>query len=174
MKKFIITIVIICISSLLIIAFMNSKLLKLNEEIEFTANQTKLLMEEALIEGQNPRTIDKNKQIHWIKEKGFDWTEGFFPGTLWYLYELTKDESFKQGAIKTQNFFADDVRASSHDLGFIFISSNYRQYDEARVCPRKLLGKRSSLVIWFYHLLSLYKRRKIFIRCITYCRLYNK
>ena len=38
----------------------------------------------------NPRTIDKNGDIKLVKSK--DWTSGFFPGGLWYLYEYTNDD----------------------------------------------------------------------------------
>jgi hypothetical protein len=36
--------------------------------------------------GKNPRTYEHGK-VELVTEK--DWTSGFFPGSLWYLYELT-------------------------------------------------------------------------------------
>ena len=48
-----------------------------------------------------------------------DWTSGFFPGSLWYGYELTGDDSFKKSAIqysallKEIQYFKED-----HDMGF--------------------------------------------------------
>ena len=33
----------------------------------------------------------------------YDWTSGFFPGSLWYAYELTGDESLKAEAIEYTN-----------------------------------------------------------------------
>jgi len=49
-----------------------------------------------------------------------DWTSGFFPGTLWYTYELTGDEALKQQAIKFTNLLYP-VREydGTHDLGFM-------------------------------------------------------
>ena len=32
-----------------------------------------------------------------------DWTSGFFPGSLWYAYELTGDEELKKRAIEYTN-----------------------------------------------------------------------
>ncbi len=90
------------------------------ERIDYSLEQTKLLLAESIEQNQLPRTVHKNGEKYWIRHAGFDWTEGFFPGTLWYLYELTGDESMKEGAIKMQNLIADDTNASSHDLGFAF------------------------------------------------------
>ena len=67
-----------------------------------------------------PRTVNKEGHIHWTRD-GFDWTEGFFPGTLWYLYEYTKDEKYKIAAEKIQKSFENHKTfTSNHDLGFIF------------------------------------------------------
>lgn len=90
------------------------------ERIDNSIEQTRLLMAEALEVGMNPRTIGKDGHTHWIKAAGFDWTEGFFPGTLWYLYELTGDVAFKNGASTIQDYYASHTSASSHDLGFVF------------------------------------------------------
>ncbi len=92
----------------------------IEERLTFSLDQTRLMMNGALEVGMNPRTLNKEGEMHWIKPAGFDWTQGFFPGTLWYLYEWSGDEAFKAGAIATQEYFADDTSASSHDLGFVF------------------------------------------------------
>jgi hypothetical protein len=36
-----------------------------------------------------------------------EWTSGFFPGSLWYLYELTGDEKWKEPAIKQTEAFCN-------------------------------------------------------------------
>ncbi|MFZ4455938.1 MAG: glycoside hydrolase family 88 protein [Bacteroidales bacterium] len=49
-----------------------------------------------------------------------DWTCGFFPGSLWYMYELTKNEQFKTEAIRYTEFLnAVQFRTDTHDLGFM-------------------------------------------------------
>lgn len=49
-----------------------------------------------------------------------DWTSGFFPGTLWYTYELTKDETLKQYAAKFTNLlYPVRLYNGTHDLGFM-------------------------------------------------------
>lgn len=49
-----------------------------------------------------------------------DWTSGFFPGTLWYAYELTGDETLKKQAARYTNLL-NPVRyyTGTHDLGFM-------------------------------------------------------
>ena len=50
----------------------------------------------------------------------YDWTSGFFPGSLWYLYEMTGDEQLKENAVKYTNML-NPVRyfKDTHDLGFM-------------------------------------------------------
>lgn len=52
--------------------------------------------------------------------KIYDWTSGFFPGSLWYVYELTGDEAVKQQAVKYTELL-NPVREyrGTHDLGFM-------------------------------------------------------
>lgn len=91
-----------------------------DKQIEFAAKQLTLLLNDAEEANNIPRTIDKDGNMHWI-HKGFDWTEGFYPGSNWYLYELTKDEKWKVAAEKFQALFEDQkYRLTNHDLGFVF------------------------------------------------------
>ena len=50
----------------------------------------------------------------------YDWTSGFFPGSLWYIYEFTNDEAVKAEAIKYTELL-NPVReyTGTHDLGFM-------------------------------------------------------
>lgn len=50
----------------------------------------------------------------------YDWTSGFFPGSLWYAYEMTKNEKLKEQAIQYTNFL-NPIRSfkDTHDLGFM-------------------------------------------------------
>lgn len=50
----------------------------------------------------------------------YDWTSGFFPGSLWYAYELTGDEDLKEDAIHFTNLL-NPIRHydGTHDLGFM-------------------------------------------------------
>ena len=50
----------------------------------------------------------------------YDWTSGFFPGSLWYVYEFTQDEAVKAEAIKYTELL-NPIReyTGTHDLGFM-------------------------------------------------------
>lgn len=69
----------------------------------------------------NPRTTFKN-DIEYIPRE--DWTSGFFPGSMWYMYDLTGDEKWKELGIK----YTEDLESAKnlkwhHDIGFIINSS---------------------------------------------------
>lgn len=53
-----------------------------------------------------------------------DWTSGFFPGILWYLYEMTNDVFYKKLAEKwTAGLTEIQNYSGSHDIGFIIFCS---------------------------------------------------
>jgi len=54
----------------------------------------------------------------------YDWTSGFFPGSLWYMYELTENNFFKDEASKFTGYL-HDIRyyKGTHDLGFMVYCS---------------------------------------------------
>ena len=93
----------------------------LADNIKFAANQYKAQMEE--LEKSDkiciPRTVkpDGNMQYASI---GWDWTAGFYPGSLWYLYNLTEEEYWKSLAEKyTEALEKMQYNTSHHDVGFI-------------------------------------------------------
>jgi len=74
----------------------------------------------------NPRTV-KNDKIQYVQIE--DWTSGFFPGTMWYMYNLTNDEKWKRLGIKyTENLDSAKYLTSHHDIGFIIGASYGNAY----------------------------------------------
>ena len=77
------------------------------------------------------QVVDTTKYPKSLSSKGnltlvtsYDWTSGFFPGTLWYLYEITGDTYWKDNASKwTARIENEKNRTDSHDLGFMFYCS---------------------------------------------------
>lgn len=68
-----------------------------------------------------PRTI-KNGQLHTTRMN--DWTEGFYPGCLWYVYENNKTNKWKEAAIKwTEALEPLKKLTSHHDIGFLMYCS---------------------------------------------------
>lgn len=66
----------------------------------------------------NPRTINKDGNIVYIPID--DWTSGFFPGSMWLMYNLTKDEKWKPLATKyTEALDSVKYLKWHHDIGFM-------------------------------------------------------
>ena len=66
-----------------------------------------------------PRTVNAKGDMVYA-HRGWDWTLGFFPGSLWYLYHLTGDEQWKLEAEKyTEYLTKEQYNTSHHDIGFI-------------------------------------------------------
>lgn len=69
-----------------------------------------------------PRSTKKDGSIHLVPSD--DWTSGFFAGSLWYMYEYTKDEQWKKEAEKwTASLEKEKHNKSTHDLGFMLYCS---------------------------------------------------
>lgn len=53
-----------------------------------------------------------------------EWTGGFWPGSLWYMYEYTKEEKWKTAAQKwTNSLETNQFNTSHHDIGFMMYCS---------------------------------------------------
>jgi hypothetical protein len=73
-------------------------------------------------EGLLPRTLDTNGVL--VTARSRWWTSGFFPGSLWYLYEYTGDERFKAAATEmTARVENEKINTGTHDLGFMLYCS---------------------------------------------------
>ncbi len=74
----------------------------------------------------NPRTIKCDK-IQYVPIN--DWTSGFFPGTMWYMYELTGDEKWKNLGVKyTEDLDSVKYLTWHHDVGFMINCSYGNAY----------------------------------------------
>ena len=63
----------------------------------------------------NPRTFEKGK-YKLVKPK--DWTSGFFPGCLWYMYEYTGDAKWMDAATRFMTYIEDQqFNTKTHDTG---------------------------------------------------------
>ena len=69
-----------------------------------------------------PRTIDTTGAL--VTAKSNWWTSGFFPGSLWYLYEYSKDVKFRNAAGEmTARIEKEKDNTGTHDLGFMLYCS---------------------------------------------------
>ncbi|MDD3956101.1 MAG: glycoside hydrolase family 88 protein [Proteiniphilum sp.] len=70
----------------------------------------------------SPRTLDENGNLKLVVSR--DWTSGFFPGELWYMYEFTKDPEWeKQARSFTASLETQKFTKTTHDLGFMMYCS---------------------------------------------------
>ncbi len=66
---------------------------------------------------QIPRALNKFGGLEGTESKS--WTSGFYPGTLWQLYDYSKNPRIKKGAEDWMNFVEKEKKDSTtHDLGF--------------------------------------------------------
>ncbi len=64
-----------------------------------------------------PRTINDDGSLSVVA--GHDWTSGFYPGVMWYMYELTGDLEWKEKAVRyTGKLEKEMYNGSNHDVGF--------------------------------------------------------
>lgn len=96
----------------------------------------------------SPRTIEKD-QLRLVKSG--DWTSGFFPGELWYLYEYSKNTEWKKRAESfTANIEKEQWNGGTHDMGFkvyCSVGNGYRltkdqHYKEVLMQAAKTLSTR--------------------------------
>lgn len=94
-----------------------------NSQIENAAEQAKLLAQDLMREKEKlPRTLDENGNL--VTAASAWWTSGFFPGTLWYLYELTGDQELLNYAREfTSRVEKEQYTTNNHDVGFMIYCS---------------------------------------------------
>lgn len=81
--------------------------------------------------GRDSSSVSKQANIYKPEQIGkrrdcdiYDWTSGFFPGSLWYAYELTGDKSIaKEAALFTNRLYPIRLYTKTHDVGFMIESS---------------------------------------------------
>ncbi len=84
---------------------------------EFAVAQYEWLLPQIQNDSRLPRSFENNRR-RMVGPK--DWTSGFFPGALWYLYEYTNDPKWKVAAhdYTTRLEPIKDFR-DHHDVGFM-------------------------------------------------------
>jgi unsaturated chondroitin disaccharide hydrolase len=92
-----------------------------DESLAFAMNQYSL-MADVMKDKPDllPRTIDETGSL--VTSGSGWWTSGFFPGSLWYLYEYSKDEKFREAAVQmTSRLEKEKSNTGTHDLCYIAV-----------------------------------------------------
>ena len=140
---------------LMSVSISNAQQVDIKGAFSHAGQQTRVLLKEiekapkgAQNELVSPRTVEEGK-LKLVRSR--DWTSGFFPGSLWYLYEYTKDKKWLDEA---RNFTAkiekEKFNTGTHDLGFMIYCSygnGYRltgnkEYRDVVIQAAKSLSKR--------------------------------
>ncbi|MEQ8473083.1 MAG: glycoside hydrolase family 88 protein [Marinoscillum sp.] len=119
------TFVLILISSVLIFSgcrqtgkTQNESLLEQNMDLAVSHYKN---MMQTLPEGRFPRSYENDEFT--TSNSGW-WCSGFYPGTLLYLHETTKDEALLQEAYRMLELLEkEQYNTSTHDLGFMMFCS---------------------------------------------------
>ena len=83
----------------------------------FAAEQYERLLASVKDDPQIPRTFENGK-VRTVAPR--DWTSGFVPGTLWYLYEYSRDPKWRAAAMDyTERLDSIKDYRGSHDVGFM-------------------------------------------------------
>ncbi len=87
---------------------LDENIIKVQAEAPLTANGQRKVV---------PRTINKDGSLSVVPAG--DWTAGFYPGVLWYMFELTGEQEWKDKAVKyTAELEDEQYNGSNHDVGF--------------------------------------------------------
>lgn len=88
-----------------------------DQALQTSARQYEWMLAHLPDPGRMPRTFEQGKLVTVIEK---DWTVGFFPGSLWRLYEGTREEKWRVSAERfTRLLESEQNNTRTHDVGFI-------------------------------------------------------
>lgn len=113
----------------------------INDEFKFAAEQYQVLAKN-IPAGKTPQSFDKGKSINYdIKW----WCSGFYSGSLWYIYEQTRNENVKKEAEEALKILEpNQTFTGNHDLGFMMYCSFGNGYRITKNPAYKAIIERSA------------------------------
>lgn len=131
----------------------NETTINLQKQIDDCENQLKIAVPKLTDLTKHPRLIDTDS-TEWkqVTNDKLIWTSGFYPGVLWYAYDVTGNERWKNEAIKRTEVFEDfkNIR-EHHDIGFMMFPAYGLGYEIGKKTAYKdiLLTSAASLASRF-------------------------
>lgn len=131
----------------------NVTTIDLQKQIDDCENQLQISVPKLTDLKKHPRLIDTNKK-EWkqVGNHKLIWTSGFYPGVLWYAYEVTGNERWKTEAIKRTEVFEDFKNITEHhDIGFMMFPAYGKGFEIGNIKEYKdiLLTSAASLASRF-------------------------
>ncbi|MDF2852221.1 MAG: glucuronyl hydrolase [Sphingobacterium multivorum] len=109
-------------SSLIALSFTDQKPSFIDTSFKAAEKQYQFLEQAAEKQHKFPRTLSPSGQLVGTDE--WDWTGGFFPGSLWYIYNHTHNKETEAVAIKwTEALEKAKDLDQHHDIGFVMYCS---------------------------------------------------
>ncbi|MGJ1235307.1 MULTISPECIES: glycoside hydrolase family 88 protein [Sphingobacterium] len=109
-------------SSLIALSFTDQKPSFIDTSFKAAEKQYQFLEQAAEKQHKFPRTLSPSGQLVGTDE--WDWTGGFFPGSLWYIYNHTHNKDTEAAAIKwTEALEKAKDLDQHHDIGFVMYCS---------------------------------------------------
>ena len=94
----------------------------IKENMEFAAKQYRVMLDAQKGNKGIPRTINGKGKTACVSI--YDWTSGFFPGSLWYLSDFLGDKELEGAALDyTKRLTPAQKFTGNHDIGFIMYCS---------------------------------------------------
>ena len=93
----------------------------IRSELDFASEQYGRMLQQLKGQAGYPRTWEKGNRV---LTDASDWTSGFFPGSLWLLFEATEDVKWRDAAhAYTAPLESMKCDRGTHDIGFILYCS---------------------------------------------------
>lgn len=123
---------------------------KVDKKLSQTAVKSREKIPYTTVNGEHDTNIDKiGKGITW-------WTNGFWGGMMWLMYEATGNEEYRKTAERSEELLDDALRQYKtihHDVGFMWHLTSGANY--------RLTGNEASAVRNFFAATSLFSRYNI-------------
>lgn len=92
------------------------------KEFDFAASQYELMLKAHPDLQKTPFSVHPDGTLKDMPSSW--WCSGFFPGSLWYLYQFTRDDKWKKTAeLWTDAIKKEQFNVNTHDLGFMLYCS---------------------------------------------------
>jgi len=104
----------------------NNSKANISKVFSTAVQQYSTLLDSANLQMKYPRS-SKNGHLTYVTIE--EWTGGFWPGALWYMYAYTQDPKWKEAATKwTESLENNQFNTKHHDIGFMMYNSYGNAY----------------------------------------------
>lgn len=110
------------LATLLLAPFSIANAQMVKKDFDIAEKQYKLMLDQQTDLTSFPRTTNPDGSVRGTDV--WDWTQGFFPGALWYIYENNQDPKWKLAAEKWTEALEEAKNLNQHhDIGFVMYCS---------------------------------------------------